>query len=215
MKPLQWKEFFRCVRKTKSRFISMMLIAALGVAFYVGIRASGPDMEISADAYYDETNLMDIRVLGTLGMTDEDVAAIREIDGVTEVQGAYGADVLCDIDGIEYTATLFSLCDSINQMTVEQGRLPEAANECFADALLMRNIGLEIGDTITFKSGSDDPLEDTLAFNTLPSLDQAVIRGISAGNAVQPVSATEISIFSSVSPQNPLRSRLIRRYMLR
>ena len=52
MKPLQWKEFFRCVLKTKSRFISMLLITALGVAFYVGIRASGPDMELSADTLY-------------------------------------------------------------------------------------------------------------------------------------------------------------------
>lgn len=139
----------------------MLLIAALGVAFYTGIRASGPDMELSADALYDQTNLMDIRVLSTLGMTDDDVSAIRAIEGVSAAQGAYSADSLCVVDGKEYVATLFSLCDSINQPTVEQGRLPETASECFADTLLLQATGLSIGDTITLAPASDDLLART------------------------------------------------------
>ena len=166
MKPLQWKEFFRCVLRTKSRFISMLLIAALGVAFYVGTRASGPDMELSADALYDQTNLMDIRVLGTLGMTDEDVAAIRAIEGVTDAQGAYTADAVLTVGDHEHIATLFSLCDSMNRVTVEQGRLPENSSECFADSLLLQNTNLQIGDTITLSSGTEDPIEDTLSETT-------------------------------------------------
>jgi len=166
MKPLQWKEFFRCVLKTKSRFISMLLITALGVAFYVGIKASGPDMELSADAYYDRTNLMDIRVLGTLGMTEDDVEAIRSIEGVTAAQGGYSVDALCPVGSTEYVATVFSLCDEINQMTVEQGRLPEAPDECFMDSWFMNNTGLQIGDTISLLSGTDDPLSDSLALDS-------------------------------------------------
>ncbi len=141
----------------------MLLIAALGVAFYVGIRASGPDMRLSADALYDQTNLMDIRVLGTLGMTDEDVSAIGSIEGISSVQGGYTADAICPIGSTEYVATLFSLCDDINQMTIEQGRLPESPDECFIDSWFMNNMGLQLGDTIQLISGTDQPISDTLS----------------------------------------------------
>ena len=52
-------------------------------------------MRFSGDAYYDETNLMDIKVVGTLGLTEDDVAAIRKVDGVENAEGAYGTDVMC------------------------------------------------------------------------------------------------------------------------
>jgi len=168
MTSLQWKEFFRCVLKTKSRFISMLLITALGVAFYVGIRASGPDMELSADTLYDRTNLMDIRVLGTLGMTEDDAEAIRSIEGISAAQGAYSFEAIypSETSNTEYVATVFSLCDEINQMTVEEGRLPQTADECFMDSWFMRNAGLEIGDSITLTSGTDTPISDTLSQDT-------------------------------------------------
>ena len=130
----------------------MLLIAALGVAFYVGTRASGPDMELSADALYDQTNLMDIRVLGTLGMTDEDVAAIRAIEGVTDAQGAYTADAVLTVGDHEHIATLFSLCDSMNRVTVEQGRLPENSSAfCITIPIfLLREMGAYLSTSIPF-----------------------------------------------------------------
>ena len=70
------------IRRTPHRFGSIFLIVALGVAFFSGIRATEPDMRLSADAYYDHSALMDIRVLGDLGMTAGDVEAIREVEGV-------------------------------------------------------------------------------------------------------------------------------------
>lgn len=81
------KEFFMSVKKTRNRFISICLIVVLGTAFYAGIRAANPDMQQSADKFFDESRLMDIRVLGTLGLTDEDVAAISEVDGVEAARG--------------------------------------------------------------------------------------------------------------------------------
>ena len=76
------KDFWMEIRKSKARFISIFMIVALGVAFFSGIQASSPDMRFSGDAYYDETNLMDIKVMGTLGLTEDDVAAIKQVDGV-------------------------------------------------------------------------------------------------------------------------------------
>ena len=64
------KDFWMEIRKSKARFISIFMIVALGVAFFSGIQASSPDMRFSGDAYYDETNLMDIKVVGTMGLTE-------------------------------------------------------------------------------------------------------------------------------------------------
>ena len=89
------KDFWMEIRKSKARFISIFMIVALGVAFFSGIQASSPDMRFSGDAYYDETNLMDIKVVGSLGLTEDDVAAIRKVDGVENAEGAYGTDVMC------------------------------------------------------------------------------------------------------------------------
>ena len=89
------KDFWMEIHKSKARFISIFMIVALGVAFFSGIQASSPDMRFSGDAYYDETNLMDIKVVGTLGLTEDDVAAIRKVDGVENAEGAYGTDVMC------------------------------------------------------------------------------------------------------------------------
>ena len=76
------KDFFMEIRKSANRFISIFLIVTMGVAFFSGIRASEPDMRYSADEYYDTHGLMDIRIMGTMGLTDEDVSAVAALDGV-------------------------------------------------------------------------------------------------------------------------------------
>ena len=81
-KKITRKNFYMEIRRSFGRFISILFIVALGVAFFSGIRATEPDMRLSADAYYDHSALMDIRVLGDLGMTAGDVEAIREVEGV-------------------------------------------------------------------------------------------------------------------------------------
>ena len=82
------KDFQREIQKSKSRFISIMLIVALGVAFYSGVRSSLPAMYMTADASYDKENLMDIRVVGTLGLTESDIEAIKQVEGVEEIEGS-------------------------------------------------------------------------------------------------------------------------------
>ena len=125
MKQAQRKDFFREIKKSLNRYLSILFIVALGVAFYAGIRSSEPDMRISADTYFDQTRLMDIRVIGTLGISEENVAAIEAIDGVTRAEGGYSMDYLSESEGIAYTLNVFSLCEQMNQMTVKEGRLPD------------------------------------------------------------------------------------------
>ena len=91
------KDFYMEIRRTLNRFLSIFLITALGVAFFSGVRAAKPDMRLSADAFYDESNLMDIRVMSTLGMTKEDLEAIQAVEGVKEVMPSYSVDVFCEL----------------------------------------------------------------------------------------------------------------------
>lgn len=154
------KEFFMEIKKTYNRFLSICLIAALGTAFFAGVRATNPDMQQSADSFFDESKLMDIRVLSTLGLTDDDVNAIRAIDGVEEVMPAYSQDLLTIFGENQLVLKLMTVPDKINLITVDEGRLPENDSECLVDNILIDYHGYEIGDTITLMSGNDTDIED-------------------------------------------------------
>ena len=77
------KDFYMEIRRSMGRFLSIFFIVAIGCAFFSGIRASEPDMRYSGDAYFDRKNMMDIEVISTLGLTEDDLDAIRNVDGVS------------------------------------------------------------------------------------------------------------------------------------
>ena len=93
-KKAMWKDFYMEIRKSPGRFLSILFIVALGVAFFSGIRASEPDMRITGDAYFDSENLMDIKALSTYGVTEDDVNAFQDLEGVELAEGAYSTDFL-------------------------------------------------------------------------------------------------------------------------
>ena len=157
------KDFFMEIKKTRNRYISLLLIVALGVAFYSGVRGSDPDMRLSADQYYDESNLMDIRILSTLGLTREDVTAIQEIEGVKAVMPAFSADVLSELPEGQTVLKMMSVPETINQISVTSGRLPEAENECLVDNRFLEQTEYEIGDIVIVESGTEDDIKDTLS----------------------------------------------------
>ena len=122
------------IRHSLGRFLSIFFIVAIGCAFFSGIRASEPDMRYSGDAYFDEKNLMDIQVMSTMGLTKDDLDAIRAVDGVLDAEGSYATDVLCTIRGNQVAVHVMALQDKMNQVQLEDGRLPEKENECVIDA---------------------------------------------------------------------------------
>lgn len=166
MKRAQRTDLIREMRKSFNRYISILLIMALGVAFYAGVRSAEPDMQLSAKEFYDTTNYMDIRVLGTLGMTEADVAEIGKIEGVARVEGGYQTELFWEAGQRDYQMSVYSLGDSINQVYVEEGRLPEASDECFVDADFMAECGYSVGDVITLKTDADTELSDVLNTDT-------------------------------------------------
>lgn len=162
MKPTH-KDFYMEIRKSPGRFLSILFIVALGVAFFSGIRASEPDMRLTGDTYFDESNLIDIKALSTYGVTQDDVDAILKIDGVEHAEGAYSADFMQIVDKKQKVLHVISLQDEMNQVKLSDGRMPQKAGECLAD----QDAGYKVGDTIKLRSGTSDEVIDTLTTDTL------------------------------------------------
>ena len=142
----------REVRHTRSRFLSILVLSALAVAFLSGLRTTAPDMEYTADNYYDAVHLMDGYVLSTLGIVEEDLDALSAAPGIQAVEGGYTLDAVAE-DSI---VIVRSLPEEINLLTVEEGRLPERSDECVTEELLLLDLGLEIGDTLSIVPGEDN-----------------------------------------------------------
>lgn len=160
------KDFYMEIRRSTGRFMSIFFIVAIGCAFFSGIRASEPDMRYSGDAYFDNRNMMDIEVISTLGLTDDDLQAIEDVDGIEAAEGGYSVDVLSSEEDNQIAVHVMSLLPSMNQVQLEDGRLPEAEDECAVDVDYLNESSLKIGDKITLSSGSDDEVTDTLKTDT-------------------------------------------------
>lgn len=157
------KDFYMEIKKSPGRFLSILFIVALGVAFFSGIRASEPDMRLSGDSYFDDSELMDIKALSTYGVTEKDVRAMESLDGVALAEGAYSADFLYNTSDEQQVLHVMSLQEHMNRVVVSEGRLPEKSGECMADD----EAGFKIGDKIKLHSGTEDPVSDTLKTDTL------------------------------------------------
>lgn len=174
MKHTYRKNIRRTVRETFSRFAAILAIVALGVGFLAGLLSTTPDMRYSADLFYDDTRLFDVRVVGTMGLTEEDMAALRAVDGVEEVMPAYSADMQVTLADTEtLVARLHSLParsakennpqNYLNRIELTEGRLPAAPYECVLETSSeMFDAGVEVGDKLTVSEMNKNP-EDTLA----------------------------------------------------
>ena len=153
----------REIKNTKSRFISLMVLSALAVCFLAGLRATAPDMKLSADRYFDGQQLMDLRVLSTLGLTEEDLAALAAAPGVETAQGAYLVDAILPLAENDYIVKVHSLTDGVDLPRLREGRMPEKADELLVEPLFVRETGVQLGDRVTLDTGTGD-FEDALKF---------------------------------------------------
>ena len=160
------KDLFREIRNSRSRFISILVMAALSALFLTGLRSTGPDMKDAADTYFDDQMFMDIWVTSTLGLTDSDVEALLAVDGITAAAGDWSLDAIAADSENEYTVKLHSIIpEGINAPTVIEGTLPEAAGECAVEAALAEDMNLQVGDTLQLSD--TDTIEDALTTRTL------------------------------------------------
>lgn len=148
------KNTMREITKTKSRFLSILLICAIGVGFFSGVRAASGDMRVSADDYYDSHNLFDLRVVSTFGLTDGDLEAIESIDGVDGAYVSRYTDLSMYCGEKEYITRVYSETpEEINRIDISEGRIPQAEDEAIVDGTFGANIS--IGDTVTLEDPTD------------------------------------------------------------
>ena len=156
------QDVFREIKKSTGRFVSLFLIVALGVAFYAGIRSCNPDMLISADTFYDNSHMHDIRVMSTLGLTDDDVKALENVDGVESAYGTYSADFISQTGDAQSVIKLMALTEGVDEIVLEDGRMPENKNECLIDNYYIQFHGYEIGDELEVFTDDDSDITDTI-----------------------------------------------------
>lgn len=164
MKKTFFKNLFRDIKKSPSRFLSIVVIIAVGVAFYAGIRATSPSMKISADIYFNKNSFMDFKLISTLGLTKEDVNEIQKISGVTKAEGSYSIDAVIEKDKRQLVLNINSLPGEkdINNIRMIKGRRAELPNEAVVEEKFLEGRKLSLGDTIVLKSGKDSNIEDSL-----------------------------------------------------
>ena len=177
---------FREIKNTRSRFVSLLVLSALAVCFLAGLRATEPDMKRSADRYFDEQRLMDLHILSTLGLTDADAVALAAVEGVETVEPAYTIDAMLRFGENEIVVKGLSYQEGgLNAPHLEEGRLPERADECLVEPDLLSENGLFIGDTITLDTGSGT-YEDALAgenFTIVGTADSPLYVGVDRGSS--------------------------------
>lgn len=197
------KDFYMEIRKSMGRFLSIFFIVAIGCAFFAGIRSSEPDMRYSGDAYFDRKNLMDLQVISTMGLTDEDVEAIEKMDGIEKAEAGYSVDALCTEGDNQIVMHVMSLLPSMNQVQVENGRLPEKSDECVVDADFLSKSTLKIGDRVTLSSGTDKPVTDSLkedTFTIVGSVSSPCYIGFQRGSTT--IGSGNISAFLCVPEES-------------
>ena len=165
MKSAMQKDFWREVGHTKSRFFSIMILVALSVAFLSGLKATAPDMKHTGDDYLDSLHLADFQVLSTLGLTDEDIDALKEQENIENAEGEYVLDAFAAAGGLETVVKILSLSEQgISDVLLREGRMPARADECVVEEGMLSLLDIAIGDTITLTPGSK--MEDALADDT-------------------------------------------------
>lgn len=199
MKALR-KEFWMEIRRSKSRFISILLIVALGVAFFSGIQASSPDMRYSGDAYYDESSLMDIKVVGTMGLTEDDVETLKNIDGIEAAEGAWSTDVMCGEGQTQKVLHIESVNETVNRLDVQDGRLPEKEGELFLDGTFASANGYQIGDKMILREGKDSSLLINTEYTVVGTGRSPLYISFNRGNTT--IGTGEVNGFGYVLPDN-------------
>ncbi|MGN1445917.1 MAG: FtsX-like permease family protein [Eubacteriales bacterium] len=158
-----WKSILRTIRKSLGRYLAILAIIALGVGFFAGLRVTRDAICETANQYIEELNLFDFRLVSTLGFTEEDVAAFRELEGIESVQGSVSADLIYRReDGSDAVLHAHTLTEGINGVDILYGRLPQAPNECVLDARYADES--RIGETICLSDSNSQDTFDTFAY---------------------------------------------------
>lgn len=174
MKNALLKDTLREIRRTFSRFLSIFAIVAIGVSFFAGIKATGSDMKITADKYFDEYHLMDIRLVSTIGLNDDDINAVKNVSGIEGISPSYSMDAMVNVKDRDLVLKVLALPAGrinnidesyINRTKLVEGRYPEKPGECVTEKGKIIGSGMSVGSKIKLSSGSDKDINESLKVN--------------------------------------------------
>ena len=207
MKKALLKDCFKEIIKGFKRFISILLIVLLGVGFFAGIKATSPDMKLTLDTYFDDKNVMDIQVISTLGLTDDDITELKKLDLIENAEGTYQTDAVVTAGDKQVVVKLESLASSINALQVTSGRLPENQNECVVEEAFLQGTEYNIGDTIKVQVDNitDDDGNDISVLKTNDLQIVGTVRSpmyISTDRGTTKLGSGVINYYLYVSPDN-------------
>ena len=147
MKKALAKDSIKEIKNTYKRFISILLMAFLGVGFFAGIKATSPDMVDTINNFYNTQNVFDIQVISTLGLTKDDISELSQIEEINQIVGTYETDGKINIDNKEIIVKTICIED-INKPVLLQGRLPDNQDECVVEEKFLKANDKKIGDII-------------------------------------------------------------------
>ena len=164
MKKSLIKNYFKSIYVTRRRFISILIMAFLGVGFFAGLTASSPDMQDTLEHYLDENNMHDISVISTMGLNNEDIETLKEIDGIKEVYGIQTKDTEAKLGEVEKAIKVIEYSENINLPTLIEGRMPENESECLIDEGYNRYTGEKscIGEKLILEKSDVDEDENPI-----------------------------------------------------
>ncbi len=169
MKRVFYKSTRREIFGSLSRFLSIFFIVALGVGFFTGVKASAPDMRLSADSYFDDQNLMDIRLLCPSGFSAQEIEQLSARFPQANINSGYLLDVLTVGEDGSQVSRLLSWSDCsederVNKVALKSGRYPQNPGECMVDSSKTINgKTVQLGDVLTFHADGDVPLSLVLS----------------------------------------------------
>lgn len=165
-----YKDLIRTIYKSKARFLSILVIIAVGVGFYAGINATEPDMILSADSYYKNNNLSDFRILSPLGFNEEDIRKVTQIEDIESIQESYSKDLfLTSPEGSTSIVRLYSYNEKYyrdgrgqNIPVIIEGKLPEKSGEIAVEYSINMPEDIKLNSDIVLTVPEDTDLSDYL-----------------------------------------------------
>src|SRR5690625_2669261 len=146
----------REILNSKARFLSILVLILLGVGFFVGLQATGPNMLNTVDDYFDQQKLYDIHVQSTMGFEDNEIGLLSAYEQAEYVEEGFSQDVLIGEDRLVMKLISYHPDKQLNQYQLTSGRLPEESGEIALDERDMIQSQYELGDRIELYADRDE-----------------------------------------------------------
>ncbi|MGM9644940.1 MAG: FtsX-like permease family protein [Eubacteriales bacterium] len=156
MKRTQWTALFADIRKTIVSFVSIALFVALGIGVFLGIKWNEPAIAETSKQYYNAHSYHDLSLTFPYGVTEDDLAKVKALDGVSDAEGSYSAHGQAYVGDERYVLVIKSLTERIDTADILEGTLPSAKNEIGIERMFADDTGLKVGDKLTIDTSKDE-----------------------------------------------------------